>query len=331
MARIVCVGHSTFDTIFVLSEGHIQQPSPAAKELCLPFPTKIHISKRTLSVGGNAPNVAAGVVACGHGVKLVSQVGEDEIGQIIYQQLKAGGFDLTYTAMAGESNNSVILSYGQDRTILSYHANHNYQFPQTITEVDWIYLTSLGNPNFTEFHKGLIRWWDKHPEVQVVYNPGGNEVESGFKAIEPILKRCHTLILNKEEAAQVLREFSSQMETLLDITWLLEQFIKHGVKRIIITDGKQGSYFSDGLDRYWRLPTYPSRVIDTTGAGDAFSSGYLSGVAHNREPLKAMLIGVVQSGHAVETPGAVTDLLTLKQIDEILSTNSTLAPERIEK
>lgn len=325
MARIVCVGHTTFDTIFLLSEGHVQQQNQSF-ELCLPFPTKIAVDRRFLSVGGNAPNVAAGLKVTGHGVRLVSQAGEDEIGQIIYAQLKENGFDLTYTARNGESNSAVILSYGQDRTILSYHAEPNYRFPKEIEDVDWIYLTSLGYKLFEPFHHDLMTWLHNHPEVGLVYNPGRVEIAAGFNKLHDVLVRCHTLIVNKEEAGQLLQPYAENTQDLFNEQWLLSSFIGHEIKRVIITDGKKGAYFSDGVGRYFHIAPFSSKVVDTTGAGDAFSGGYLSGVAHGRSSLDALRLASVQSGHAVETPGATTDLLTLKQLDEILSTNPELVP-----
>ncbi|NTV30525.1 carbohydrate kinase family protein [candidate division WWE3 bacterium] len=328
MARIACIGLTTIDIIFLLSAGHIQQPSENGKELCLPFPTKISVDKRFISLGGNAPNVGAGLIATGHGVKLISQTGEDELGQMIYTQLVTKGYDLTYTARSGESNSSVILSYGHDRTILSYHSTPIYRFPETLDNIDWLYVSSLGYKDFHLIHRAMKKWLQYHPDVQVVYNPGRVEIDAGFSAIGELMHACHTVIVNKEEASILLRSDAEHTDDLFDVQWLLETFVRKGVKRITITDGKNGSYFCDGKN-YYHMESFSSKVVDTTGAGDAFAGGYLSGIAHGRSELESLRLASVQSGHSVATPGATTDLLTLSALDAILEKHSQLVPREL--
>jgi len=74
-------------------------------------------------------------------------LGQDKNGEQILEKLAAEGVDTTFvsTQPASDSNYSVIIAYGGERTILSYKAPISYEFPVQLPSVGWIYLTSMGD------------------------------------------------------------------------------------------------------------------------------------------------------------------------------------------
>ena len=81
----------------------------------------------------------------------------------------------------------------------------------------------------------------------------------------------------------------------------------YGVKRVVITDGAAGSLVCDEQGSQ-RVPAYPAlRVVDSTGAGDAFLGGYLAGEALGLEPLDAARLGNACGAACVERIGAFPD------------------------
>jgi ribokinase len=54
----------------------------------------------------------------------------------------------------------------------------------------------------------------------------------------------------------------------------------------------------------WEIPAYPARVVDPTGAGDAFCGGFSAGYLLTYDPLRAALHGNVSASLAVEGSGA---------------------------
>ena len=80
-----------------------------------------------------------------------------------------------------------------------------------------------------------------------------------------------------------------------------------GAKRVVITDGAAGSLICDE-EGTRRVPAYRvERVVDSTGAGDAFLGGYLAGEALGLEPLDAARLGNACGAACVERVGAFPD------------------------
>ncbi|MCA9391585.1 carbohydrate kinase family protein [candidate division WWE3 bacterium] len=318
MARIASVGHSTIDIFFELTEGHLQKKGQYDLELCVPFPEKMYIKKRIMSLGGNAVNVGVGLMQDGHEISLVSRTGEDTLGNIIHNDLQKKGFDLTFTGRFGESDSSVILYYDEDRTILSFHGKEQYPFPQSLGDVDYLYLSSLGFSSFSAFHEGLLSWHKDHDATQILYNPGNTEIEAGFDAIKDVILRSHTFIVNLQEGITNMRSTSGvEEDRLRDVGYLLMQYIKQGVTRVVITDGRSGAYFADRPDLYYHVPTIPTKIVDATGAGDAFASGYLIALTHEIDPKEAIKFGIAQAVSAIQVVGAtngVKDFTLLQKI-----------------
>jgi sugar/nucleoside kinase (ribokinase family) len=328
--NIAAVGHATIDIFLQLSEGHIEREPNEDLELCIPFPTKIQVPKRQLSLGGNSVNVGSALLRDSHTVKLISRVGQDVLGSIVFDELKKLGFDLTYTSRNGESNMSVILNFAEDRTILSYHSVETYRFPESIKDIDWVYLTSLGFEDYEAIHTPLLGWLEQNPHVQLMYNPGKFEVRRGFPTIEGVAKRAHTLIVNLEEARSILLpERSLTISADESPANLLRLLIKLGVQRVIITDGKNGAYYAEDQGAYFYVRPRPVPVSDATGAGDAFSSGYMIAVLAGIKPNNAMLYGIAQSAGVIQQVGATNGVQDFAKLDRMVQSQSDIVVREV--
>lgn len=80
-------------------------------------------------------------------------------------------------------------------------------------------------------------------------------------------------------------------------------FKDFGMKALVVKLGEKGCYVTD-FDRELYLDTYPTTVVDTTGAGDAFCAGFLAAVADGESPFLAAAIGNVTAAACVSTLGA---------------------------
>jgi len=136
-----------------------------------------------------------------------------------------------------------------------------------------------------------------------------------------------------QEAGEIIRELDaflpSEAETraffgsALDDLWqAAEAFGAMGARCVVLKIGARGQYVYDsGSRRKWHVPAYPSRVVDVTGAGDAYCGGFLVGLAETRDPLEAALRGCVSASLVVEGTGALYALdATREQMDTRLET-----------
>ena len=79
---------------------------------------------------------------------------------------------------------------------------------------------------------------------------------------------------------------------------------------LVLTLGEQGAQLGDR-----RVPAFPASVVDTTGAGDAFTAAFAVGLAEGLSDLEAVRWGCAAGAHMVEHPGVVPGLPTRAQLE----------------
>src|SRR4029077_2672272 len=104
-----------------------------------------------------------------------------------------------------------------------------------------------------------------------------------------------------------------------DIQKLFNGLHKLGPKVIVITDGPDGAYASDGKSRYF-MPPYPDPKppVSRTGAGDAFSTGFLCALIYGLPVHQALQWAPIESMHVVQFFGAQTGLLSKAKLLQLL-------------
>jgi sugar/nucleoside kinase (ribokinase family) len=89
-----------------------------------------------------------------------------------------------------------------------------------------------------------------------------------------------------------------------DIWEMAQELGRYGCELIIIKGGAAGQYLYDpATERKWSVPSYPARVRNPVGAGDAFCGGFLAGFRRTFDPLQAVLYGSVAASLVVEGSG----------------------------
>ena len=91
-------------------------------------------------------------------------------------------------------------------------------------------------------------------------------------------------------------------------------FFDLGVENVILTLGKRGAYVNDGTKETW-LHNYDVKVLDTTGAGDAFNGGLLAGLSQGMDLHTAAAYGNVVSNLAVTKLGTAPAMPSKEEID----------------
>jgi ribokinase len=83
-------------------------------------------------------------------------------------------------------------------------------------------------------------------------------------------------------------------------------FGAQGVPLVCIKMGVEGALlYETGKDVFSHIPIYPLETVDTTGAGDAFCGGFLSGLLAGRSPAEAACCGAVSASYVVQQVGAM--------------------------
>lgn len=109
------------------------------------------------------------------------------------------------------------------------------------------------------------------------------------------LPYIHFLKANEHEM-EVLTGFS-------DVKKAARQLAEWGVKEVLITLGSMGSVIYDGKD-YHRIPAYkPKEIVDATGCGDTYMTGYLYKRAKGADPVEAGHFAAAMSTLKIERMG----------------------------
>ncbi|MBU0708574.1 carbohydrate kinase family protein [Patescibacteria group bacterium] len=316
MFDIVSIGHATVD--FFLELDPKMAPlmwSEKKKEsfVCLDFDDKTPVKKTSWSLGGNAVNSGIGLCRLGVNIALVSEVGQDEWGDLVRRVLLEEKLKLDYFRInPGQVTDlSVILILKGERTILAYHYPRDYWFPEEFPKTKWIYLTSLGK-KFPAFHDQLILLLEQ-TDIRLAYNPGMHELLVGREASSKIIKRSEVLLVNREEAGELVGQRPSQVneQLLIDLRNL-------GPEIVVITDGKDGSFAYDG-NKFYQQGVCSAERVEMTGAGDSFSAGFLAALTHDKGITEALKWGTVNSASVIGFVGSTEGLLTLDVLEERVS------------
>ena len=101
-----------------------------------------------------------------------------------------------------------------------------------------------------------------------------------------------------------------------------------GVKMVVITDGTNGSYASDGQAMYY-MKVYPIKALARTGAGDAYTSGFLSAILSKLTIKQAMQWGTANASGVVQKVGAQQGILNKRQINQLVKKYKHLSPKAL--
>lgn len=305
---IVSIGSATRD-VFMSGDSlkAIKDPNLATGEaLYLGLGSKIEIKKLVVASGGGGGNAAVTFARQGLKTACIGVIGNDLNGKEIQEELKSEGVDISYFQKHSDdmSAYSVILVHGKgERTILSYKGEGQHfearKVPFNTLGSKWLYLDSLGG--HYDLLESALDWAVKN-KVQVAADPGGKELDHGIEKLKPLFQNCSILHMNQEEAAKLTGIDYRQEKELF-------KYMDGLVKGIfLMSKGPEGVVASDGKNIY-RAAVPDSPVVERTGAGDAFTSGFVVEYARSGDVVKAIQFGTANASSVVTQYGSKAGIL----------------------
>ncbi len=323
---VVCIGNAKVDIFLQIHDTnkHFRLDLKTG-ELCIKSGDKATVDSADFMVGGNAANVSIGITRMGFKSSIVAEIGSDEFADKIINTLNSEKVSEKFLKKTQKASSfSVILNFKKERTIFEEHVEreHNFSFDNLYTQ--WIYLTSMGDKWHDAYKKTLDYVLAK--KVKLAFNPGSKQLEN-IDEIEEILKISEILFLNKEEAAKICSVAVTNGDNF--VRELILQIKNKGAKIVVITDGVNGSSLIDDQNNIISQKAIDANIVEKTGAGDAFASGFLSGVMSGVSFKDAMEWGSLNASSVISMVGAQRGLLTRDKLDEQLRINTNLKTENI--
>ena len=308
-------GHQTSVTVIGTATLDSFLFSPVFKPVCkdkvcyehLVLGKKYDIEKMVQVTGGNCTNVA--VTLSRFGIKEVSMVavlGDDPAGRAVASELISEGVDMSIVLRGADfvtSQSTIMVAPDGERTILNYRGTDmkKYETELNLNKIDseWIYVSSVNSPSILLRLMMLAR--DKG--LSLAFNPSSWEV-ANTPEIKKFLHHIKMMFLNKEE----VMEFFNTHET--NISKLLKMGSEAGIEYFAITDGRNGSsLIHKGKIYKCGLYNKDAPVLERTGAGDAFSSGFLSVIATGGTVEEALTYASANSTRVVQYVGGKQGIL----------------------
>lgn len=268
-----------------------------------------------LKVGGDACNVAVNLQGLGADATLLSAVGDDFYGKFILDYLVQKGLDTDQILTRGRetSRTAVLISENGDRCFLSKKGACHQLSPEDVTDAilenfDVLYIGSIGDlPQFDRGNLagllarakrlGLITALDVTGEVD-------EETLSRMEQAFPYLDLCLPSIREAQNMTGC-REPEDCLRALAD----------KKINTVCMKMGAKGSAFlKEGTLSL--IPAFPACCVDTTGAGDAFVSGFLAAMTCGGTKELCCRVGNYTGGRAVEHLGAHVELGNIQDIIE---------------
>jgi ribokinase len=274
--------------------------------LCLPFGSKVQVRKIVFTSGGGGTNSAVTFARQGFKTAAIGVIGQDANGTAILDELRREGVDAKYFQIHNDDITAfsvILVSQGGERTILSYKGEGQHfdaqRVPWDALDATWAYVDSLGGHE--ELLDAIVRW-SRTKSAHLATNPGTKELEFGLERLSKYWKHFDIVGMNQEEAADLT---GLPYEDADRIFKTMDDAIG-GI--FVMTRGDDGVLASDGHFVYSAgIPN--KEVVERTGAGDAFHSGFLAEFMRSGSIEKAIQFGTANATSKVMHYGAKEGLL----------------------
>ncbi|MHA1491641.1 MAG: carbohydrate kinase family protein [Promethearchaeota archaeon] len=297
---VICIGAALIDMVAQVERHPLEDD-------------EVFVSDLKLLSGGAAANTAHACAKIGLKTAFIGKLGfEDVFGNKIISDFKKVSLNtsfIKYSKKYGTGSAYVALNKKGGRRIYAHSGAANHLTKNDIKEEELIkskviFLSSL--KNIEPFIEAATI--SRNNNIPVILNPGMLIIDQGFEKIKPLLEKLDIIILSKREFISLLYLQEIKLNEKL-VETNAGELLNLGIKIVVITTGSKGAFLFDGKKAELIPPREIEHVIDTTGAGDAFSAGFMYGFIQNLsykfEDLRnSVKIGNFVAGKCIQELGA---------------------------
>lgn len=316
--RVLCLGEVLFDCL-----ANQLGRSKEAVESWTPYP------------GGAPANVACALVKLGTSSGFIGCVGQDEAGNALVQLLEKVGVDSTGIQRhqsAPTRTVFVLRSTEGDRTFAGFSGDTT-AFADAYLQADQLSVELFEHAEFLVLGTLELAYPQTHAAITRAIQLAEQYhlkilVDVNWRPMFwPLPNAANTPILELINHVDFLKLSLEEAEWLFgtsDPKAIADRL--DSLEGVLITDGDKGCAFCFAHENVGRLPAFPVRAIDTTGAGDGFVAGIihqicLNGIKALSDPQAARRIVAYASAVGAITamrPGAIAAQPTALQVEEFL-------------
>lgn len=281
----------------------------------------VAVDRMFLLTGGCAANVAVNVAKQGVGVRAVGKVGDDYWGRFVREDLEQRGVD-TGGVLVSEtqqtSQTMILLCRGEDRRFVhTFGANRDFRAADIRREdLDGAKVFYVGGylviPELLPADLKELFQYCRSKGIKTVLDV---VIPTGFTysgELEEVLPYTDVFMPNNDEAELL----TGEVEPIRQV----RAFRNRGTETVIVTMGGEGLLYAQG-DGVWKARHFPSKVIDQTGAGDAFCAGFIAGMVRGQDLHGCVRYGSALGASCVRSIGCYEGVFSAEQAVGFLETN----------
>ena len=246
---------------------------------------EVFVSNLNLFSGGAAANTAYACGKMGLSTAFIGKLGQNDLfGNKIINDFKEASVKtrlIKYSDSYKTGSAYVALNKKGERRIYAHSGAANYLtkndlLMEEIAATKLIFLSSLQNI-VPLLHAAKIA---RNLNIPVILNPGMLIIDQGFDYIKNLLEKIDILIISQKEFRTlfIFKEIDLSEDSIRESSVSLFAL---GIKVIVITLGEKGAFLLTTAHDELIHPLKIDKVTDTTGAGDAFSAGFIFGLVQN--------------------------------------------------
>lgn len=299
MVRIALLGAAAVDTVVKV------ESFPGIDEIVFP----ISINKYP---GGSTANIAVGLKRLGLDTVFLGKIGGDEDGKFILNEFIKEGVDTSkvLTVMDERSAGAFIaVNNSGERVMFSLGGAALYDRASEIGSMEFQELDGLFIGEAFPQIGALAGKRAKESGAKVFYSPGGLICRYGLDYIMEMLESCDYLFLNLPEA-YILTGCTDKAKAV-------EKLLCSGVHNAVITEGSKGAGFYSSTDNIF-IEACKAEAVDTTGAGDSFTAGFIKGIYMNYGTAKCLKLGNACAALAIGRLGARSSMPNFDEVIEYI-------------
>lgn len=308
MYDVITLGSATVD-VFVKTKRPEIRKHDHHQDVCYAIGQKVLVEDLHTDTGGGGTNTAVAFSRLGFHTGWLGNVGTDIHCNPVLDQLRRERVKALCKPAEGKTGYSVVLTgLKENRTILAYKGVNDLLREEDIRwwklRTRWFYFSAMLGESLETLK--AVAAFARKKGIPYAFNASMYLAKQGTAKLAPIIDGCDLLVLNKEEAEAM----TGEARTCPDQVKALHRF----AKRVIVTDGPNTVHAYDGASCCEVTPP-KVKVVEPTGAGDAFASGVLTGLLLKRGLCDAIKLGIVQSTSVIQRIGAKQGLLDRKEAD----------------
>lgn len=261
--------------------------------------------------GGSAANTMVGLARLGCKVGFVGKVAMDREGKMLIEDFQKEGVNTEGIIKVKTGRSSTVMGFVDEKGERALYVDSGVNDTIKLEEINmeyvsntrFLHLTSFVGERSFENQKKIVENLPK--EVKVSLDPGALYADKGMEKLSSIVKRSYVMMPNAMELKRLTekRDYTAGAEKLLDM----------GVRVVAVKLGSKGCYVTDGNEKH-HIEALKVRVVDTTGAGDAFCAGFLYGLINGKSLYDCGRIGNFVASRCIMKMGARAGLPRLDDL-----------------